>query len=65
MGVHRDHRGRGYGTAVSLAAAAALRELGSSRAVVCAESSNLGAMSTYAAAGFVAQQPVADLRRPG
>src|SRR6202012_4552510 len=35
MGVHRDHRGRGYGRAVTLAAAAELRALGSSSAFVC------------------------------
>jgi GNAT superfamily N-acetyltransferase len=63
MGVHRDHRGRGYGVAISVAAASALREMGSSSAVVCAESSNAGAMSTYAAAGFTAHEQVADLQR--
>ena len=63
LGVHRDHRGRGHGTAMALAAAAALRELGSSSAIVCAESSNVGAVSTYAAAGFTAHDEVADLRR--
>lgn len=63
MGVHRDHRGRGYGTAVTRAAAATLREMGASSAVVCAESSNAGAVSTYAAAGFTAHEQVADLRR--
>ncbi|QIK67077.1 GNAT family N-acetyltransferase [Nocardioides sp. HDW12B] len=63
MGVHRDHRGKGHGAAVCVAAAAALRELGSSSAVVCAETSNVGAVSTYVAAGFVAGAPVTDLRR--
>lgn len=52
MGVHPDHRGRGYGTAISVAAAAALRELGSSSALVCTPSSNAGAVATYRAAGF-------------
>ncbi len=65
MGVHREHRGRGYGTAVSMAAAAVLRELGASSAVVCAESSNAGAVATYAAAGFTAGPEVADLERAG
>jgi GNAT superfamily N-acetyltransferase len=63
MGVHRDHRGHGYGVAITLAAASALREMGSSSAVVCAESSNVGAVSTYAAAGFTAHEQVADLHR--
>lgn len=63
MGVHQDHRGRGYGTAITVAAASALREMGASSAVVGAESSNLGAVATYLAAGFTAGQQVADLRR--
>ncbi|MGB6004644.1 MAG: GNAT family N-acetyltransferase [Ornithinimicrobium sp.] len=63
MGVHRDHRGRGYGIAISVAAAAALRDMGSSSATVCAENSNVGAVSTYAAAGFMAHKHVPDLRR--
>lgn len=63
MGVHRDHRGHGYGVAITVAGAVALREMGSSSAVVAAEDSNLGALATYAAAGFTARQPVADLKR--
>ncbi|NUL45097.1 GNAT family N-acetyltransferase [Cellulosimicrobium funkei] len=63
MGVHRDHRGRGYGVAITRAGAAALREMGSSSAVVVAEGSNEGALATYLAAGFVADAPVADLSR--
>lgn len=52
MGVHRDHRGHGYGKAITLAAAAALRELGSSSAIVCTPSANAGGVATYKAAGF-------------
>jgi ribosomal protein S18 acetylase RimI-like enzyme len=52
MGVHRDHRGRGYGKAIAVAAAGALRELGSSSAIVCTPSSNVGAVTTYKSAGF-------------
>lgn len=63
VGVHRDHRKMGYGVAISRAAAAALRELESSSAFVCTPSANVAAVSTYAAAGFVADQEVADLRR--
>lgn len=63
MGVHRDHRGHGYGVAISVAAASALREMGSSSAIVCTESSNIGAVSTYLAAGFTAGEQVADLQR--
>ncbi|MFD3519829.1 GNAT family N-acetyltransferase [Streptomyces sp. NPDC058653] len=52
MGVHREHRRLGYGEAISVAAAAALRELGSSSALVCTPSANVGAVATYRAAGF-------------
>ncbi|GGX25300.1 hypothetical protein GCM10010353_45310 [Streptomyces chryseus] len=52
MGVHREHRGHGYGTAVTVAAAAALQELGSSSAIVCTPSSHVGAVATYKSAGF-------------
>ena len=52
MGVHREHRGHGYGKAISVAAAAQLRELGSSSAIVCTPSDNVGAVATYEAAGF-------------
>ncbi|NUS64132.1 MAG: GNAT family N-acetyltransferase, partial [Saccharothrix sp.] len=59
MGVHPDHRGRGHGTAITLAAAAALRELGSSSALVCTPSSNVGAVATYRSAGF---RPLPEVR---
>jgi ribosomal protein S18 acetylase RimI-like enzyme len=52
MGVHREHRGHGYGKAITVAAAAALQELGSSSAIVCTENSNVGAVATYESAGF-------------
>ncbi|QIS10603.1 GNAT family N-acetyltransferase [Nocardia arthritidis] len=52
MGVHRKHRGHGYGKAITVAAAAALQELGSSSAIVCTPSSNIGAIVTYKSAGF-------------
>ncbi len=52
MGVHREHRGHGYGKAITIAAAAALQELGSSSAIVCTLSSNIGAVATYESAGF-------------
>lgn len=63
MGVHQDHRGHGYGNAITVAAAAALQEMGSSSATVCAESSNAGAVATYVGAGFTAHQQVVDLHR--
>ena len=63
LGVHRDHRGRGHGRAITLAAAEALRELGSSSALVCTPSDNEGAVATYAAAGFTPHPEVTDFRR--
>jgi ribosomal protein S18 acetylase RimI-like enzyme len=65
MGVHRDHQGRGHGRAICLAAAAALQDMGASHAFVSTPSSNIGAVATYRAAGFVEKPPVHDLRRPG
>jgi GNAT superfamily N-acetyltransferase len=52
MGVDPAYRGRGHGTAVTVAGAAALRRLGSSSAVVATPTSNVGGVATYAAAGF-------------
>ena len=63
MGVHRDHRGRGHGTAITVAAAAALRELGSSCAIVCTPSSNVSAIATYESAGFRRLPEARDKRR--
>lgn len=63
MGVHRRHRGHGYGTAITVAAAAALRRLGSSSAIVCTPSSNVGAIATYRSAGFLPRAEVHDRYR--
>lgn len=63
MGVHRDHRGHGYGKAITAAAAAALRELGSSSAVVSTPSRNAGGVATYKSAGFQPLAEVLDRRR--
>ena len=63
MGVHHQHRGRGYGRAITLAAAAALREMGSSSALVCTPTSYEGAIATYEAAGFHRLPPRWDLHR--
>ncbi|MFD4674848.1 GNAT family N-acetyltransferase [Lentzea sp. NPDC058450] len=63
MGVHHDHRGKGFGRAITVAAASALRSLGSSSAIVCTPSSNVGAVATYRAAGFTALPEVHDQRR--
>ena len=63
LAVHQEHRGRGYGTAMTSAAVDQLRQMGSSSAVVCAETSNTGAVATYLAAGFTAQPEVTDWHR--
>jgi ribosomal protein S18 acetylase RimI-like enzyme len=60
MGVHRDHRGHGYGKAITVAAAAALQELGSSSAIVATPTSNAGAVATYQSAGFQQRPEVRD-----
>ena len=64
MGVHADHRGRGHGAAISVAAAAALREMGASSALVCTPSSNAAAVATYRAAGYEPSPERLDLSRP-
>lgn len=64
MGVRREHRGRGFGRAITVAAAAALRELGASSATVCTRTANAGGVATYRAAGFRSLPERLDLRRP-
>ncbi|MFJ4503832.1 GNAT family N-acetyltransferase [Streptomyces sp. NPDC088864] len=63
VGVHADHRGRGHGTAISLAAAATLRELGASSALVGTPTSNTAAVATYNAAGYEPAPERLDLTR--
>jgi ribosomal protein S18 acetylase RimI-like enzyme len=65
LGVHHDHRGHGYGRAMTLAAAAALRSLGSSSATVCTRTANTAAVATYRSAGMRELLAVLDLRRVG
>lgn len=65
LGVHREHHGRGYGAAITVAAAQALQELGASAASVATPSSNPAAVATYRAAGFVPLDAVPDLHHPG
>jgi len=64
LGVPPEHRGRGYGTAIALAAAAALRDLGASTALVGTPSTNTAGVATYVAAGFVRGSQMPDLARP-
>lgn len=61
MGVHHDHRGRGYGRAITVAATAALRVLGASSALVATSSANTAGVATYVAAGFRRRPDVPDL----
>lgn len=52
MGVHAEYRGHGYGRMICVAAAAELKKLGSSSALVCTLSSLAAAVATYKSAGF-------------
>ena len=63
MGVHPEHRLRGYGRMVCLAAAAHLRELGSSSATVCTDRAS--AVATYRSAGYQPLPVRWDMARPG
>lgn len=64
MGVNRDHHGKGYGVAITLAGAHILKRLGASSVVVAAEASNPAALATYRSAGFSSFGEVTDLKRP-
>lgn len=61
LGVDKKFRGNGYGKAITLAAAKALEEMGSSSVLVCTESSNVGAVNTYKSAGFRELPDIRDL----
>jgi ribosomal protein S18 acetylase RimI-like enzyme len=63
VGGFAEHRGHGYGRAVTVAAAAALQELGSSSAIVCTPTANLAGVATYRSAGFRPLAERRDLRR--
>ncbi|MFB7591657.1 GNAT family N-acetyltransferase [Streptomyces sp. NPDC056169] len=63
MGVHRDHRCQGHGRAITLAAAAALRDLGASSAFVGTPTSNTAAVAAYESAGFRPRPETRDLHR--
>lgn len=63
VAVHPDHRGKGFGRGITLSAVHALRAMGASSALVCTPSSRGGAVATYRAAGFVADDEVHDMQR--
>lgn len=65
VGVHADHRGRGLGTAICLAAAAELRAMGASSALVCTPTANCTAVTTYRSAGFLPLPERLDRTRTG
>lgn len=65
MGVHHSYRGRGYGRTIALAAAAKLRQLGSSSAIVCTPSANIAAVAAYRSAGMEARAEINDRYRDG
>ena len=52
LGVHADHRRRGHGAAMCVAAGRYLHAMGSTSAMVCTPSSLHSAVATYEAAGF-------------
>ncbi|AKU16956.1 GNAT family N-acetyltransferase [Luteipulveratus mongoliensis] len=64
LGAHPDHRGHGHGRAITVAAAAALQEMGSSSVTVCTPSSNIGGVAAYVSAGFEQLPDSTDFRRP-
>jgi GNAT superfamily N-acetyltransferase len=65
MGVHQEHRRRGYGRAIVHASASALADLGASSILVCTETERSAATATYESAGFTPEQTVPDLTRAG
>ncbi|WP_300682559.1 GNAT family N-acetyltransferase [Nocardioides sp.] len=64
LGAHPDHRGQGYGTAITLAAALTLQQMRSSQVLVCTPARNTGGVAAYVASGFERLPDVPDLRRP-
>lgn len=62
LGVAHARRGHGYGTAITRAAMAMLRELGASRALVCTPTQNAAGVAAYLSAGFTKMTPRTDLR---
>lgn len=64
LGAHPAHRGHGHGRAITLAAAAALRDMGASSVGVCTPSTNTGGVAAYVSAGFEKHRDVTDFRRP-
>lgn len=63
MGVAAEHRGKGYGKAICVAAAAELQNMGASTVQVGTPSSNEAAIRTYRAAGFNIEAEVRDKSR--
>lgn len=63
LGVHADHRGHGYGRAITVAAARTLREMGASSVIVDTAAANTAAVAAYESAGLRRLPDLLDLRR--
>lgn len=63
LGVHPDHRRRGFGRAMNLAAGRVLRSMGAPEVTVCTPVTQTGAAEVYAASGFVTEDEVCDFVR--
>jgi ribosomal protein S18 acetylase RimI-like enzyme len=61
--VHRDHRRRGHGTALTRALVAACVARGATGVSVCTPQSNPGAVETYRSGGFHAVETLQDMVR--
>ena len=62
--VHRDHRRRGHGTALTRALVAACVARGATGVSVCTPQSNPGAVEAYRSGGFHAVEALQDMVRP-
>lgn len=63
LGAHRDHHGHGHGRAITLAGAAALREMGAAAAIVITRIGNVAGVGAYRAGGFELLAERRDRRR--
>lgn len=64
LGAHSGYRGRGYGRAITRAAAAELQSMGAASVGVCTPASNVAGIAAYVSGGFTRLEPMTDFRRP-